>query len=70
MKTIFLLHDESGSPEPRLQTVADSRVTQRPSEGTPASNCDLWGHPFPDYVERQGPSATKVIDFSTFQKMR
>ena len=48
MKTILLLHDESGSPKPRLQNVAGSKVTQRPSEGTPGCNCDRWGHPFPD----------------------
>ena len=51
MKTILLLHDESGSPKPRLQNVAGSKVTQRPSEGTPAPTCDRWGHPFPDCVE-------------------
>ena len=51
MKTILLLHDESGSPKPRFQNVAGSKVTQRPSEGTPGCNCDRWGHPSPDYVE-------------------
>ena len=45
MKTILLLHDESGSPEPRLQNVAGSKVTQRPSEAMPGCNCDRWGHP-------------------------
>jgi hypothetical protein len=51
MKTILLLHDESGSPNPKLQNAAGSKVTQRPSEGTPGCNCDRWGHPFPDRVE-------------------
>ena len=51
MKTILLLHDESGSPKPRLQNVAGSKVTQRPSEGTPGCSCDRWGHPSPDRVE-------------------
>jgi hypothetical protein len=51
MKTILLLHDESGSPKPRLQNVAGSKVTQRPSEGTPGCSCDRWGHPSPDCVE-------------------
>jgi hypothetical protein len=45
MKIILLLHDESGSPKPRLQNVGGSKVTQRPSEGTPGCNCDRWGHP-------------------------
>jgi hypothetical protein len=51
MKSILLLHDENGSPKPRLQNVAGSKVTQRPSEGTPGCNCDRWGHPSPDCVE-------------------
>jgi hypothetical protein len=51
MKTILLLHDESGSPKPRLQNVAGSKLTQRPSEGMPGCNCDRWGHPSPDCVE-------------------
>jgi hypothetical protein len=51
MKTILLLHDESGSPKPRFQNVAYSKVTQRASEGTPGCNCDRWGHPYPDRVE-------------------
>ena len=45
MTTILLLDDESGSPKPRLQNVAGSRVTQSPNEGTPGCNCDRWGHP-------------------------
>ena len=51
MKPIPLLHDESGSAKPRLQNVAASKVTQRPSEGTPGCTCDRWGHPSPDCVE-------------------
>ena len=46
MKTILLLHDESGSPEPRLGNVRGSKATQRLSEGTPGCNCDRWGHPY------------------------
>jgi hypothetical protein len=42
MKTVLLLHNESGSPNPRLQNVAGSKVTQRPSEGTPGCSCDRW----------------------------
>ena len=51
MKTIFLWNDESGSPKPRLQNVAASKVTQRPSEGRPDCSCDRWGHPYLDCVE-------------------
>jgi hypothetical protein len=51
MKTMPLLHDESRSPKPRLQNVAGSRVTQRPSEAMSGCNCDRWGHPSPDCVE-------------------
>jgi hypothetical protein len=50
MKTILLLHDESRSHKSRLQNAAGSKVTQRPSEGRPAANCDRWGHPLPDRV--------------------
>jgi hypothetical protein len=52
MKTILLLHDESGSPKPRLQNVAGGKVIQRVSEGTPGCNCDRWGHPFPDRASK------------------
>jgi hypothetical protein len=62
MKTILLLHDESGSPKPRFQNVACSKATQRASEGTPGCNCDRWGHPCPDRVEHNVPSATELID--------
>jgi len=48
MKTIPLLHDESGSRKSRLQNVAGSKVTQHPSEGTPGCSCDRWGHPLWD----------------------
>ena len=48
MKTILLLHDESGSRKSRSQNVAGSKVTQRPGEGTPGCSCDRWGHPLPD----------------------
>ena len=64
METILLLYDESGSPKPRLQNVAGSKVTQRPSEGMPGYNCDRWGHPFPDCgehnVQVQPKSSTSV----------
>src|SRR5690242_13627177 len=64
MKTILLLHDESGSPKPRLQNVAGSKVIQRPSEGTPSSSCDRWGHPSPDCVEHNVQLQLK-LSFST-----
>jgi hypothetical protein len=48
MKTILLVHDESGSRKSRLQNAAGTKVTQRPNEGTPGCSCDRWGHPFPD----------------------
>jgi hypothetical protein len=51
MKTILLLHEESGSLNARLQKVPGSKVTQRPSEGMPGCNCDRWGHPSPDCDE-------------------
>jgi len=62
MKTILLLHDESGSHKPRFQNVAGSKVTQRASEGTPGCNCDRWGHPYPGPCRTQCPSANELID--------
>jgi hypothetical protein len=64
MKPIPLLHDESGSPKPILQNVAGSKVTQRPSEGTPGCSCDRWGHPSPDCVEHNVQVQLK-LSFST-----
>ena len=64
MKPIPLLHDESGSLKPRLQNVAGSKVTQRPSEGTPGCSCDRWGHPSPDCVEHNVQVQVK-LSFST-----
>jgi hypothetical protein len=61
MKTILLLHDESGSPKPRLQNVADGKPTQRPSEGTPGCNCDRWGHPSPPPIERRTSNLVSSI---------
>jgi hypothetical protein len=64
MKTILLLHNESGSPNSRLQNVPDSKVTQRPSEAMPGCNCDRWGHPFPDRVEHN-VKLEKLYDTTT-----
>jgi hypothetical protein len=64
MKTILLLHDESGSPKPRFQNVACSKVTQRASEGTPGCNCDRWGHPYPDRVEHNVQALSRSFGLS------
>lgn len=64
MKTVLLLHDENGSPKPRLQNVAGGKVTQRPSEGTPGCTCDRWGHPYPDCLEHNVQVQLK-LSFST-----
>jgi hypothetical protein len=53
MKTILVLYHESGSPKLRMQNIADSKVTQRSSEGTAGCNCDRWGHPFPNRAFRE-----------------
>jgi len=52
METILLLNDKSGSGKLGLPNVASSKVTVRPSEGSPGCNCDRWGHPCPYCVER------------------
>jgi hypothetical protein len=53
METTLLLNDETGPPMPGWQNVAGSKVTVRPSEGTPGCNCDRWGHPCPGCDERK-----------------
>ena len=65
MKTILLLHDESGSPKPRLENVGGSKLRQRPSEGTPGCNCDRWGHPSPDCVEHNVQVQVRRFSFAT-----
>ena len=66
MKTVLCLHEERGSPNARLQNVPGSKMTQRPSAGTPGCNCDRWGHPSPDGVEQMS-KRNPVIDFSTLR---
>ena len=61
MRTILLLNDESESPQPRLQNVAGSKVTQRLSDGTPGCNCDRWGHLFPDCIEHNLRGRTSLL---------
>ena len=64
MKTILLLNNKSGSDKPRLQNIANNKVTARPNEGRPGCNCDRWGHPCSDFVERNvQPNA--AVPFST-----
>ena len=58
MKTILLLYHESGSPKLRIQNIADSKLTQRWSEGTAGCNCDRWGHPFPNRAFREPSGST------------
>ena len=76
MKTILLLNDKSGSGKPRLQNFAGTKVTARPSEGSPGCNCDRWGHPCPDCVERnvQGnaelPISTRTKQTGSFSAVQ
>jgi len=58
MKTILLLYHESGSPKLRIQNIADSKMTQRSSEGTAGCNCDRWGHPRPNRAFRDPSGST------------
>ena len=69
MTTILLLHDENGSPRPRWQNVAGTKVTQRPSEGTPGCNCDRWGHPFPDRALESQVAALQIQITTTLQSI-
>ena len=58
MKTIPLLHDESGSRKSKVQNVPGTRVTQRPSEATAGCNCDRWGHPLPNRAFKEPSGST------------
>jgi hypothetical protein len=52
MKTILCLTDET---EPRIAMLQDTlpgTVTVREIEAKPGCNCDRWGHPCPDCVQR------------------
>jgi len=76
MKTILLLYDGGRSPKSRLQNLAASKVTQRPSDGTPGCNCDRWGHPFPNQYLREPTGSTAdsnhnaAVDFGGSKKIR
>jgi len=48
MKTILCYMAKTESPKWRSQNVPGTKVTQRPSGGTPGCSCDRWGHPLPD----------------------
>jgi hypothetical protein len=52
MKTILLLNDKTGSAIAMLQNGAPRGVTACEFESTAGCNCDRWGHPRPDCVER------------------
>jgi hypothetical protein len=52
MKPILLLTDEIGAGNPTLQDIAGIPVKVSQSAGAPGCNCDRWGHPCPDCVER------------------
>jgi hypothetical protein len=52
MKTILLLSDEARYSEPLLQGAVRTEMTLHDSRARAGCNCDRWGHPCPDCVER------------------
>jgi hypothetical protein len=70
MKTILLLNDKSGSGKPRLQNFAGTKVTARPSEGSSGCNCDRWGHPCLDCVERNAQGNAELPIFTRAKQTR
>jgi hypothetical protein len=52
MKTTLLLSDEPETARLTLKGVASGELTVRESEARAGCNCDRWGHPCPDCVER------------------
>jgi hypothetical protein len=52
MKTILLLNDKTMPATAMLQNGAPRGLTAREFEATAGCNCERWGHPCPDSVER------------------
>ena len=52
MNTILLLSDEARHSQPLLQDAVRTKVTLHNSGAHAGCNCDRWGHPCPDCVER------------------
>jgi hypothetical protein len=52
MNTLLLLGDEARYLQPLLQDTVSMEVTLHYSGARAGCNCDRWGHPCPDYVER------------------
>jgi hypothetical protein len=52
MKTILLLSDETRHSQPLLQDAVRIEVTLGVFGARAGCNCDRWGHPCPDCVER------------------
>jgi hypothetical protein len=55
MKTILFLQDQAAPPTQLLQDMVQAKVSFRKTEAVSGCNCDRWGHPCPECVERNHP---------------
>ena len=55
MKTILFLQDQAAPPTQLLQDMVQAKVSFRKTEAVAGCNCDRWGHPCPECVERNHP---------------
>ena len=63
MKTTPLLSDEPETAGLLLKEVAFDKLPVRESEARAGCNCDRWGHPYPECVERNiRPEAEQNAD--------
>lgn len=67
MRTTLLLDDEPGGARLDLKDVTIGQVPTRKSEPRASGNCDRWGHPRQECVERNIPSGTAASDFIASQ---
>jgi len=66
MKTILFLQDQAAPPTQLLQDVVQAKVSFREIEALVGCNCDRWGHPCPNCVDRTlEPKAELLISEST-----
>ena len=55
MKTTLLLNDEPETARLMLEEVTFGSVAVREGEAHAGCNCDRWGHPCPECVDRNHP---------------
>jgi len=60
MKTILFLNDETAQARLLLQNPVPAKVKLFVNEAVAGCNCDRWGHPCPNCVERNVEPTTSL----------